>query len=202
MIKHVAVLSTPRLFVSLLTLLLLALVGSISCYVLLFLRPDEKFFTYNPQTEQIQEIQALNKPNVSTRALLSWAAVAATATYTVDFLKIDDSLEALKDVFTREGHNDLMNALNASGRIEDIKNNKLLVSAVLSGPALIIREGILKDKYTWNIQVPMLLTYQGASESSTPDNVIVELVVTTVSTFDAPKGIGVAQLIEHTGRIA
>ena len=77
-----------------------------------------------------------------------------------------------------------------------IIKDTLIVSAVATGTAVILQEGPLRDVYTWRIQVPLLITYQGASTSSTQKEIAVSLLVTRVPTDQAPKGIGIAQVVD------
>lgn len=48
--------------------------------------------------------------------------------------------------------------------------------------------------YTWLVQMPLLVTYQSASEFSQQNN-IVTMRITRVSTLNSPRGIGIDQFV-------
>lgn len=175
-------------------LLLVAHLGLISLdYFQFFIRSPGQFFGL-PSTDKPFEVVALDRPNVSSRALLSWVTLAATATFTFDFVNYQDQLKALQDYFTADGYNNFLTALQNAGTISKIDEDKLVLSAVAIGPAIIMTEGEQRSGYTWRVQVPLLVRYQSASVNETRIQ-IVDVLVTQVSTSDAPKGIGIAQYI-------
>lgn len=158
-------------------------------------RSKEQYFVVDV-ADNTTEIFPMNEPNVTPSALLKWATQAATSVYTIDFFHYQSNIDALKDYFTVAGYQDFLQSLNASGSLKRIINNKLIVSAVATDTAVILQEGPLRDVYTWRIQVPLLLTYQGASTTSTQKTIAVSLLVTRVPTDQAPKGIGIAQIVD------
>jgi hypothetical protein len=139
-------------------------------------------------------IKSLDRPNVSTKALLSWVTLAATATFSFDFVNLHDQLEKLKDYFTVDGYNNFLSSLAATGMTKTIVDKKLILSAVAVGTAIVLTEEQTHSGYTWRIQVPVLIRYQSANVNETREQII-EMLVTQVSTNDAPKGIGIAQYI-------
>lgn len=140
------------------------------------------------------EIVALDRPNVSTKALLSWVTLAATSTFTFDFFNYKDQLNAMKDYFTADGFEGFMASLEKTGALTTIQEKKLILSAVAIGPAIVLTEEGIDTKHTWRIQVPLIVRYQSANVDETRTQVV-EVLVTQVSTQDAPKGIGIAQYI-------
>ncbi len=143
---------------------------------------------------QVFEITGLDRPNVSTKALLSWVTLAATSTFTFDFFNYQDQLNAVKDYFTADGFNNFLASLQETEVLKTIKEKKLILSAVAIGPAIVLTEEGVGDKHSWRIQVPLIVRYQSANVDETRTQVV-EVLVTQVSTEDAPKGIGISQYI-------
>lgn len=163
------------------------------CYFQFAVRSPTKFFSRSPNTEP-KDLLALDRPNVSTAALLSWVTLAATATFTFDFVNYKDQLNALKDYFTVDGYDNFMLSLQNTGTLSTIEEKKLILSAVAIGPAIVFTEEETRNNHSWQIQVPLLVRYQSANVDETRTQ-IVSLLVTQVPTQDAPKGIGIAQYI-------
>jgi len=172
----------------------LSLVG-ISYFQFAIRSPGQFYGSYdNPSQVDNFALVALERPNVSTKALLSWVTLAATATFTFDFVNYKDQLNSLQEYFTNDGYDNFLTSLQSAGTISTIEEKKLILSAVAIGPAIILTETELNNKHTWRIQVPLLVRYQSASVNEKRFQVI-EMLITQVSTRDAPKGIGIAQYI-------
>jgi len=171
-----------------LLLLLIAL-----AFMQLSLRTPIPFYAQQPDGTTTT-ITALERPNVSTKMLLNWATMAATATFSFDFVHTQKQLEALKDYFTNDGYTGFVVSLENNKSLETIQEKKLVSSAVATGPAIVLSEETVGLQQAWRIQVPILVRYQSANVNTVQQQII-EMLVVQVSTRDAPKGIGIAQYI-------
>lgn len=164
----------------------------IIAYYQYYTRPTPLYFGVKPDRSQFA-IQSLDRPNLAPRVLTRWATLAATATFTIDFVHYEENLKNLRHYFTEEGYNFFLNALTESHAITDITEKKLVVSAIAVAPTIITSEGIGPNgKYTWEILVPILVSYLSAS-ADVKQPKIVSLTVTQVPTEDAPTGIGISR---------
>jgi intracellular multiplication protein IcmL len=175
------------------SLLVLQLILIGVCYFQFAIRSPGQFFGRTPKGEVIKLV-ALDRPNVSVKALLNWATLAATATFAFDFVNYQKQLNALKEYFTNDGYTNFIASLESMQTLTTIRDKKLIVSSVAIGPAIVLLEEELGKQHTWRIQVPILVRYQSANVNETREQLI-EMLVAQVSTRDAPKGIGIAQYI-------
>jgi len=159
-----------------------------------YTRPEQTYFVRSSTSDT--EVFPLDEPNVTPSSLVKWATQAATSAYTLDFFNYQDNIDALEDYFTVDGYQQYLSALDWSGALDRIVKDKLISSAVAIDTAIILSEGVQRGVYTWRIQIPLLLTYQGASTRSTQRTVAVTMLVTRMDTSLAPKGIGVAQIVD------
>lgn len=162
-------------------------------YFQYFVRSPGSYYG-KPINEPIFPLTTLDRPNVSSKALLSWATLAATATFSLDFVNYKDNIKALKDYFTISGYDNFLASLEAAGTVATIEDKKLVLTAVPIGPAIILTEGEQFGGYTWEIQLPLLVRYQSTSTNETRVKLIT-MLITQVPTKLAPKGIGIAQYI-------
>jgi len=160
-------------------------------------KPRPSYYALSVDSEQKTSMQPLALPNVSTEALLSWASIAATSAYTLDFQNYATKLEELRDYFTVTGYKNYLAALDKEGKLDDIESQQLLVTAVVSGTPVVLSEGVVKDSMSWKLQLPLLVTYQGASEVPARQNLVVNMLVTQVPTKYASKGIGILQFVDR-----
>jgi len=143
---------------------------------------------------RITPVQPLDEPNQSDSAVLQWANQAAIAAFTYNFVSYRKELQAASEFFTAEGWRQFIEALEASNNLEAVKSKKLIVSAVATRAPIILQKGILNGRYSWRVQMPILVTYQSASQFTQQNN-IVTMLIQRVSTLNSPRGIGISQFI-------
>ena len=155
--------------------------------------PAPKYFATSING-RITPLFALNEPNQSDSAVLQWANQAAIAAFTYNFVNYRSELQASSGFFTAEGWDQFLNALQQSNNLDAVKQKKLIVSAVATRAPIILQKGILNDRFAWRVQMPILVTYQSASEFSQQNNVVT-MLITRVSTLNSPRGIGISQFV-------
>ena len=177
--------------------LLIAIVVNILLGTLLFYiithPPAPKYFATSING-RITPLFPLNEPNQSDSAVLQWANQAAIAAFTYNFVNYRDELQASSGFFTAEGWDQFLSALQQSNNLDAVKAKKLIVSAVATRAPIILQKGVLNGSYSWRVQMPILVTYQSASEFTQQNNVVT-MLITRVSTLNSPRGIGIAQFV-------
>ena len=143
---------------------------------------------------RITPLIPLDTPNQSDASVLEWANVAATAAYTYNFVNYKTELVASSGFFTPEGWDQFLTALKGSNNLDAVVAKKLVVSAVATRAPVILKSGPLNGVMAWQIQMPILVTYQSVNEFTTQNNVVTMLVV-RVPTLNTPSGIGISQFI-------
>lgn len=143
---------------------------------------------------RITPLFPLDEPNQSDAAVLQWANQAAIASYSYNFVNYRDELQAASVFFTPEGWNQFLDALQKSNTLDSVRAKKLIVSAVATRAPIILQKGLLNGRYSWRVQMPVLVTYQSASEFAQV-NTVVTLLITRISTLNSPRGIGISQII-------
>ena len=156
-------------------------------------RPEPKYFATSADG-RITPIYPLTRPVVGANALLQWANQAAVSAYSYNFSDYRKALQEASEYFTPNGWKNFQVALKASQNLNTVIAKKLVVSAVATGAPVIIEQGILRGRYAWKVQMPLLVNYQSAS-TSIQDPLIVTLLITRVSTLYVPKGIAIQQYI-------
>lgn len=162
--------------------------------------PMPKYFATTTDG-RIMPLVPLDQPNLSTSALLQWANAAAIAAYTYNFVNYREALQEASENFTSNGWVDFMNALTSSNNLNAVIAKKLIVSAVATGAPVILAQGLLDGQYSWKVQMPMLVTYQSASQFS-QQSIVVTILITRISTLNSAKGIGIAQFIAGAGGVS
>ncbi|KTC91031.1 type IVB secretion system apparatus protein IcmL/DotI [Fluoribacter dumoffii] len=155
--------------------------------------PAPKYFATSING-RITPLFPLNEPNQSDPAVLQWANQAAIAAFSYNFVNYRDELQAASGFFTPEGWDQFLNALQQSNNLDAVKAKKLIVSAVATRAPIILQKGVLNGNFSWRVQMPILVTYQSASEFTQQNNVVT-MLITRISTLNSPRGIGISQFV-------
>jgi intracellular multiplication protein IcmL len=155
--------------------------------------PAPKYFATSIHG-RITPLVPLDEPNQSDSAVLQWANQAAIAAFSYNFVNYRTELQASSGFFTAEGWDQFLRALEESNNLVAVKAKKLIVSAVATKAPVILQKGVLNGRYSWRVQMPVLVTYQSASEFSQQNNVVTVLI-SRVSTLNSPRGIGISQFV-------
>lgn len=177
--------------------LLIALIVNIvlaSMLVYILTHPPAPKYFATSINGRITPLFPLNEPNQSDSAVLQWANQAAIAAFTYNFVNYRDELQASSGFFTAEGWDQFLSALQQSNNLDAVKTKKLIVSAVATRAPIILQKGVLNGSYSWRVQMPILVTYQSASEFTQQNNVVT-MLITRVSTLNSPRGIGISQFV-------
>ncbi|WP_218814853.1 type IVB secretion system apparatus protein IcmL/DotI [Rickettsiella endosymbiont of Dermanyssus gallinae] len=139
-----------------------------------------------------------DRPNLTNSTVLEWSNTAATAAYSYNFVNYREALQQAADYFTPEGRQMFFNAVKSSNNLQAVIAKKLIVSAVATGVPVVLEQGVMLGRYTWKVQIPMLITFQSASQFS-QQSVTVTMLIVRVSPLTSPRGIGIAQFIVSGG---
>lgn len=143
----------------------------------------------NVKTQNIVEIP-LDQPSISNNDLALWAKDSVTQIYNYSFIDYKDVLVKIKEYFTSDGYDAYISALKQSGNLDLIRDKNLVVSAKFLQDPEVMREGLFDGVYSWELEFPLVITYQGDTEKLKQD-VQVTLLVQRVSKSKNPKGIGI-----------
>ncbi|OGT31792.1 MAG: type IV secretion protein DotI [Gammaproteobacteria bacterium RIFCSPHIGHO2_12_FULL_35_23] len=156
-------------------------------------KPAPKYFA-TTSAGQLIPMVPLDQPNLSDSAVLQWVSTAVTSLYTYDFLNFRSTFQANSQYFTTDGWRAFLSSLEQSRNLEAVQDKKLTVQAVPAGAPIILSENNINGIYTWQVQLPILVTYQSLSEEFN-QNLLVTIVIQRLSTLDSEYGIGIAQLV-------
>lgn len=193
----------PRFMFLFLVILLICIVSlSLNILQLIYKPTAQQFATFSSTdgTTRLVEMVPLKEPNLSTQPLLQWATEAATSCYNFDFNRMETQIQNLRPYFTAQGYQHYIEALQAENTLVDVKEKLLIVSAVPLKAPVILREAVATsmDKYAWQVQLPLLVTYQSSSELKKSE-ITVTMLIVRVDTLESPKGIGIAQFLARKG---
>lgn len=170
---------------------------SVVFYQILNPAPPQYFATSTDG--RITPLYPLSDPMMAPAELLQWAERAAVAVNSYNFVNYKEALQSAQNSFTPDGWKYYQDALKSSGTLDAVLAKKLVVSAVPTGAPVVLEQGVISGRYAWKVQLPLLVTYLSASES-TQQPVIVTMVISRVPTVDMPRGVAIVSFISSPGK--
>lgn len=162
-------------------------------------KPEPVYFATR-DTGGILPLVPVSTPYLSDGSVTNFAVKAVTHALTMDFANWrDDLLEASAYFEHPDGWNGFLDAIEKSGMLSYLRDHRL-VSTVVANGATITETGLDdRNRYSWNVQVPLSITYESASEISR-DDLLADIVVSRLPTWQAPEAAGVSRIIIRPGR--
>lgn len=163
-------------------------------------KPEPRYFATR-QDGGILPIVAVSTPFLTDNQVMNFAVEASTSAMTINFSTWREDLRRSSVYFERPaGWNSFIDAIEDSRQMDFIRERRFITTAVANG-ATIIRSGLDENnRYSWTVQVPMTITYQSASEQTSQD-ILAEMVVSRLPTYESPQAVGVSRLVMRSGSI-
>ncbi len=136
-------------------------------------------------------LHPLSEPVITNQYLVQWASLATRKAFNLDDVHYQAQLKRAEPYFTPTGWKKFLSALNSSGLLGAVKSKKLMMSTVVSGPPVILNRAVVHGRFTWRIQLPLLVTFTSASEK-TKSKLMVTMNVQRVPVLSAAKGIAIS----------
>lgn len=157
--------------------------------------PPPRYFPVS-DTGRITRIQPLDKPKeFSTEStILQWATRSAIASYTFNYVNFMQELQAASIFFTPKGWDNFLDALISSNNLEAVKVRKFIVSSEAYGVPKVLRHGVIRGRYTWEISLQLLVTFRN-EEQFNQQKLKILMKVQRISSLNSPRGIGIDQFV-------
>jgi hypothetical protein len=174
---------------------LIAVLVTLLVFLAPFLQPVYHYYARDPDGNMIP-LDPLTMPNMTDRAILSWAVTSVTEIMTIGFGDLIEQLGAQKPRFTSEGWKSFAAAFHEQKINESFKESQLVLTTVPSDTAVILAQGFNEQKiYQWKVQVPVIMTYITNNNVTQHTRAFVTLTIQRVSPEQNPAGIAIKSWI-------
>lgn len=169
-------------------ILVIMALGQLVVLGFLMLHPNRIKNYVTTTAGQVVPIHALSEPVLTDKYLLMWASILARRAFNYDFVNYGEKLAEIKPYFTDNGWNVFKDALKKSGMVKQLVANHVMMQSIVSGPPVIINKMIMNHRFTWVIQLPLLVSYNSANAKQTR-RLIVTMSVQRVPVVSVSQGI-------------
>lgn len=191
--------SHERMSRTLFVMVLVTAMLLVSFLVVLYHKPEPVYFATRVDGG-VLPLVPLSTPFLTDGQVTNFAVEAVTHAMTIDFANWRNDLVSASRYFEKpDGWNNFLDAMETSGMLSYIRDHRLVSTVVASG-AVITSSGLSQGKnYTWDVQIPLVITYESASEISR-DSLLAELVIKRLPTWEAPDAVGVSRIVVKPGK--
>jgi intracellular multiplication protein IcmL len=154
------------------------------------------YFATTPDGKLIK-LEPLQSPILNDEAVISWVGRAVPEVYSLDFMSYKEKVLQSKKYFTSYGWPQFLKAFDST--LTQIRDEKLVTRATLIGVPIITAHKIIDGRYTWYVQVPIMITFQKGSLSSSKQ-IVWSLVVQRMNDTTAEGGlqpVGISQVVQN-----
>ncbi|UTC24403.1 DotI/IcmL family type IV secretion protein [Candidatus Comchoanobacter bicostacola] len=114
--------------------------------------------------EDSKGMYLLDLPVKSQDEVIRWASIVSAELHSFSFRNYESHFNGMRDLCTNEGWQAVSSAFLKSQLLGDVITKKLSVSSIVTGKPALLKHGMQLGAYSWLIQVPLLVTYESASE--------------------------------------
>ncbi|MDA9832850.1 DotI/IcmL family type IV secretion protein [Gammaproteobacteria bacterium] len=104
--------------------------------------------------------------------VMSWGASQSLNLFTTNFQNYYKMYDKASDAFTKEGWAQIREQLVSSGLFEAVIEKKLVSTAIVRRPPVLVKQGVLNGRWTWQEQFEMTVNYESASENRSVNYVV------------------------------
>lgn len=158
-------------------------------------RPEDLYYIQSTDGELIQ-MDALKEPNLSVKALVSWSSQAATEVMTFGFNDYRRRFQESSRNFTPLGWESFYKGMERSKILNNVEENQQYIIAAPAGPAILVAQGFNKGRYEWQVQVPLVITYQAQAAISS-EWMLITMTLVQLQQADGASGVGIERWISQ-----
>ena len=126
--------------------------------------PQPKYFAITPDG-RIVNSRALTDPDVTNSYVLQWTADAVRKSFSQDYIHYRGQLQEAADYFTPSGWSDFRQAVDKSNNLRTLVSKKMVSDVTITKPPSILQEMVVGGHYAWKINMSIMVTYQGPTNT-------------------------------------
>jgi len=166
----------------------------VSAFIFYSTRPTHNFFFATSEDGQLIPLYPTTQPAVNNTTVLNWVSKNVPNIYALDFVNYRQELNSAQKYFTSQGWSQFQTAF--AGQLDNVRNEKLVMSAVPSDVPIVTGSGVFNGVYKWQVQIPMVISLQKGSTITT-QHVLLTIVVDRVNNFSSHQILGISQIIQQ-----
>ena len=156
------------------------------------------FFYASTQDGQLLPLQESRSPNLSDTAVLSWVNRVVPQIYTMNFLNYRQVFMQKEKYFTIAGWGNFLRSFSST--ISQIQQGQYDVHAAPSDVPTVTEKGIFQGKNMWQVQIPLIVSYQHGADEAT-QNVVWTILLQQQDNTQSDQLLAITQVVQSIQNI-
>lgn len=178
-----------KLILSLATFLGIYIVLATLVLVMKASNPPGLLTFLNDQSQAVELVIPHRNPPVTDRQAIHWARDKVCDLLSLHFKKYSEQISRRRNYFVGEGWTLYQLSLVENKVIETIKEDGLIITAINQETPRLLQKYMLDGKVNWRIEMPILQTIQGASDTPTTVRKVVSVTVEEARRDESIEGL-------------
>lgn len=179
--------SYPKMLLVFVYLCILAVFLTVILVYITIKEPEDKNYAAL-NTGRIVEIYPYAEPVLTDHYIRSWATLASRSVLNLSFNNYQEELKKASVYFQPEAFSLLSKALTDNGYLKTLTASKLIMRSYVNDTVVIVWQGLESGDFVWKVQLPVTISYEGASSNVTR-SIVVKMTIVRVPTVDNPHAI-------------
>lgn len=116
-------------------------------------------------------------PHVSNSVVASWLNESIVTSFSYDFMNYPHTFQLASNYYTTQGWAELDKRHHDMQDVAQVKQHKLVMSAVAIAPATLVSQGVINGVYSWLMEAPYLLVAADSQHKNTRKMCVRALIV-------------------------
>ncbi len=148
------------------------------------------------ESRGITALQSSDTPNIGTEALLNWAKLAVSETFTYNFNDMSPRIIAAQRFFTKEGWDGFLAAMYQQKVLDQVQTQRQFVSTVPGTNTVVTSEGEVGGVYFWTLQMNIVTSVYTGATSIKYGNMSLKIARRPTRESDSGYPFGIVQITQ------
>ncbi|MFA0809410.1 DotI/IcmL family type IV secretion protein [Microbulbifer epialgicus] len=145
----------------------------------------------NDNKGYVSKVTPNRNPPVTDRQAIHWAKDKVSDLLSLHFKKYSEQIRRRRDFFVDDGWTLYQQSLIDNEVIETIKSEGLIITAINKDEPRLLEKYMLNGNINWRLEIPILQTIQGASDTSSTVKKIVSVTLEQTRRDESLEGLKV-----------
>jgi intracellular multiplication protein IcmL len=155
--------------------------------------PQPQYFPTNSQYQLIKW-HPLTDPIFDDNHIFQWVSQAVQSAFSLDYIHYREQLQTASESFTPSGWQWFVNSLKKTGNLTTLTQLEMVSNAQITGAPSMLFKGILDGRYVWEVEIPLLVTYNNLNRSI-PQPLKITVIVMRMPVQDYKHQIAINQFL-------
>ena len=139
------------------------------------------------------KLKPIINPVYNNKQIADWITRAIPNILQINFMQYRNQMQSSKNYFTSFGWGQFIKSFQP--QLEQILNQHLTATGVTSGVPIVTEQLLLKGAYSWYVEVPVTITFEGASQKATTNTYVWKVLLSRVDNRKSNQLLGIQQVI-------